>query len=332
MGYYSGFKYGTGVYYGPVCAISAVSPVEGPAPGGNSFVITGTGFDPRQWDDMFTAAALVLARWSDISFGGSVSTGPYHLGFSTSVVPASTAGILSVMQWYDVQGEVRVIISPVVSRPLSEIDVLVFTLSVDSSNYAEMYVRMDTAGNMMLHCETWVGGIMRDELKSPLVWTTGLATFKILRYGTDVYFVANGSVICRIPGFIATPASFMISTRNLSAAYDVDCTRVELFYYRPFAVFQNQPVHDTVIVSDNRARGLVPASRDITWQFAAYEGPVDVSIIGEGPTTSTDAYKYYYVAGMKSINSTQFSVEMSLINDAQLATPDGENKGFGGGY
>jgi len=69
MGYYSAFKYGTGVLYGPVTTISAVDPAEGPAPGGNAFVITGEGFDPRQWDDDFTGAVLDTVKWTDISSG-----------------------------------------------------------------------------------------------------------------------------------------------------------------------------------------------------------------------------------------------------------------------
>jgi len=332
MGYYSLFKYGTGVLYGPDTTISAVVPIEGPAPGGNAFVITGTGFDPRQWDDYFTGLVLDPVKWLDVSVGGSVSTGAYHLELFTGAVPGSTAGIESVMLWGSTQGEARVVISNPASLPLSDVDVFALTLWINATNYAEMYVRLDKFGVLKLYCEAWVGGVKSDELKSPLSWTTGLSVFKILRYNSDLYFIANGSVVCRLPGFLSTPAYFRMSSRNLAASYDASVTRVEWFYYRPFAVFQNQPVHDTVVVGDRRMRGRVTASRDVTWQFAAYEGSVDVSVVANSVVASPSAYKYYYVYGMKSIASTQAGLELSLINDAQLATPDGETKGLGEGY
>lgn len=332
MGYYSLFKYGTGVFYGPDTLISAVAPIEGPAPGGNDFAITGVSFDPRQWDDYFTGAILDVTKWTDVSVGGSVTTGAYHLELSTGAAPGSTSSIESVMLWDSTQGEARVILSPPASYPLSDVDVFVLSLWVDASNYAEMYVRLDSTGALKIYCETWVGGLKAEELKSPLDWSPGLSVFKILRYNSDVYFIANGTIICRIPAFLATIAHFCMSVRNLSAAYDVNSTRVEWFYYRPFAVFQNQPAHDTVVVGDRRMRGRVPESRDAQWQFAAYEGPVDVSVVSNGTAVSHDSYEYYYVYGMKSINSAQSGIEVSLINDAQLVTPDGEAKGLGEGY
>lgn len=332
MGYYSLFKYGTGVLYGPDTTIGSVTPIEGPAPGGNSFVIAGTGFDPRQWDDYFTGLVLDPAKWTDASVGGAVTTGAYHLSLSTGVGAGSTAEIESVMQWGSTQGEARVIISNPASPPLSDVDVFALTLWVNATNYAELYVRLDKYGGLKLCCEAWVGGLKSGELKSLLPWTTGLSVFKILRYNSDLYFIANGSVICRLPGFLTTSAYFRMSSRNLAAAYDVNVTRVEWFYYRPFAVFQNQPVHDTVVVSDKRIRGRVPESRDVTWQFAAYDGSVDVSVVANSAVTSPSAYRYYYVYGMKSINSSQAGVELSLINDPQLVTPDGELKGLGKGY
>ena len=309
-----------------------MSPIEGPAPGGNAFVITGTGFDPRQWDDYFTGLVLDPVKWTDVSVGGVVTTGVYHLDLSTGLVPGSSAEIESVMLWGSTQGEARVIIATPPVRPLTDVDLFVMTLYVNATNYAQMYVRMDSAGVMKLYCECWVGGLKSRELKAPLLWTPGLSMFKVLRYDADLYFIANGSVVCRLPGWLTTPATFRLGVRNLASAYDVDCTRVEWFYYRPFAVFQKQPVHDTVVVGDRRIRGLVPASRDVLWQFAAYDGPVDVSVIGNGPAVSPGAYRYYFVYGMKSINGVQSGVELSLINDAQLVTPAGAEKGLGEGF
>ena len=333
MGYYGLFKYGSGVLYGIATAISAVDPIEGPAPGGNKFVITGEGFDPRQWDDEFTGAILNPAKWTDISGGsGAITTGANHLGLTTGVVVGSVAGVQSVVQWGNTQGEIRAILATPVAQPPANVNVLEFQLYVDASNYVTVYLELTTTGVFTLHCESWMGGVMVDEFKNLTPWTVGLSMFKLLRWGTDIYLIANGSVIWRIRNFVTTAAYFQIYSANLTSAYDVNTVKVEWFYFRPFAVFQDQPVHDTVVVGDRRIRGIVTASRDVQWQAAAYEGLVDVSVVANGDDTSTDAYEYYYINGLKSINSVQSDVEMDVINDDQLVTPDGEDKGLGGGF
>ena len=191
---------------------------------------------------------------------------------------------------------------------------------------------MDPQGVLLLHCETWVGSIKSDELKSQVLWSLGLCTLKILRYGSDVYFIANGSVIWSTVKFVTDAAQFRITSENMSQDYDVNTLKVEWFYYRSYAVFQNQPVHDTVVVSDRRARGLVPASLDIRKKNAAYEGLVDVSMVGITKASTPSAYEYYFVKGLKAINEIQFDVGLDVINDPQLETPEGERKGLGGGY
>jgi len=191
---------------------------------------------------------------------------------------------------------------------------------------------MDINGVMRLYCESWLGGVKAAEMRIPVTWTTGLAVFKILRWGSTLYFYANGSLLWKVKNFISTLAYFQMYSENLTENYDVDIAKIEWFNYRSFAVFQNQPVHNTVIVSDSRMRGNVPASRDEQWQEAAYEGLVDATVVANGIITSTDAYRYYYVAGMKAINSVQSDIEMSLVNDPQIFTPDGETKGLGGGF
>jgi len=333
MGYYQLFKYGSGVLYGPQAVVHSVDPLEGPAPGGNRFVILGEGFDPRQWDDYFTGAVLDPLKWTDASTGsGSITVGADHLQMSTGTTPASIAGVQSVKQWGDTQGEVRMSLSAPTANPSSNVALFALNLFVDSSNFAAMVVYLSDEGNLRLECGVYVGGSPVDLLKIELPWTTGLSMFKILRWGTDVYFIANGSVVMRSVRYIVNPAHFVIYSFNGSASYDVDVARVEWFYYRPFAVFQNQPVHDTVVVSDKRVRGLVPASRDDAWQSAAYEGEVDVSVVGNDKATSRDSYRYYYVDGLRSINSAQSGVEMDIVNDTQLVTPSDASKGLGGGY
>jgi len=333
MGYYAGFKYGSGVLYGVTTTITGVDPDEGPAPGENDFVITGVGFDPRQWDDHFTDALLNVAKWTDLSAGGgAVTTGTNHLQLSTSAVAGASAGVQSVAQWGPAQGEARITVAPTTVYPAADVDVFVFSLWVDASNYSKMYLRMTSTGVMTLYCEVYAGGVLSDWLKAPLAWTSGLSIFKILRFGSAVYFYANGSLLFRSVKFVNTVGYFQMYSQNLTALYDVDLARVEWFYYRPFAVFQSQPVHDSVVVSDGRLRGVVPASRDDLYQSAAYEGSVDVSVVGNGPATDVDAYRYYYIDGLTSIDSVQADVTMSLVNDEQLVTPSGVNKGLGEGY
>ena len=332
MGYYSGFKYGSGVLYGITCEITSVSPDSGPSTGGTRFVMTGDGFDPREWDDDFTDV-LLTSKWSDLSAGGgSIYTGPDHLRMSTGATNSALAGVQSSAAWGDVQGEIRVILSTPVVFPISDVVVCRYSLWVDADNSAQMYITMDPQGALKLYCETRVGGIKSDELRSPLDWSLGLCTLKILRWGSDVHFIANGSVIWTTVKFVDSSASFRISSENLSQDYDIDTLKIEWFYFRPFAVFQNQPIHDTVIVSNKRARGLVPASRDIRFKRAAFKGLVDVSMVGTNTASVSDAYEYYFVDGLKAINVPQFATGLEIINDPQLETPAGDSKGLGGGY
>lgn len=327
------FKYGQGVLYGPSTMIDAVDPERGPSPGGNAFVLKGTGFDPRQWDDFFTGGILDPAKWVDISYGsGSVSTGPFHLELVTGATVSSAAAIESVAQWGSTQGEIRFTLPPITDYPTDIVVLMALTLWISANDYAEMRIELGTEpGTMVLRCEVYRGGVLADKLIKPLSWTTGMSMFKILRWGSDVYFYANGEEISRSIRFTNAAAKFRIYTTNGTTTYNLQGVRVQWFYYRPFAVFQNQPVHDSVVVSDFRMRGLVPASWDLRRQDAAYEGLVHVHVVGNGPYTKRDAYEYYYVDALKVINSAQTDTKFSIIDDPQLFTPEGEGKGLGGG-
>jgi len=334
MGYYAGFKYGSGVLYGIQTEIYSVDPDRGPSPGGNRFVITGSGFDPRLWDDTFVEPTLDTAKWVDLSSGGgSVYTGPEHLRMSTGSSAGDVAGIKSSATWGNVQCEVRAILATPMSYPATgSIVVCRFCLEVDAANYACMYITLDSTGALKLYCESWVGGVKSDEMRTQVEWSLGLCTLKILRWGADLYFIANGSVIWSTVKFLDSQAYFKITSENGDSDYDVNILKVEWFYYRTFVIFQNQPVHDTVVVSNKRVRGIVPESRDIRKKYAAYEGIVDVSAVGISSYTSSDAYEYYYVKGLKAINEIQFDIGLDIINDPQLETPEGERRGLGGGY
>jgi hypothetical protein len=332
---FSLFKYATGILYGWTTVFDTVSPVRGPSPGGNAFIITGSGLDPRSWDDLFMAPVLD-PKWVNISSGsGSVTTGAFHLQMETGATPGSVGGIESVYAWGDTQGEIRLILPPLLGYPTYPAVVVVsaLTLYVDANNYSEMRLELDSAGVLQLRCDVYVGGSLVDELVKPFSWTTGLVMLKILRWGSEVLFIANGEVIFDSVRFVNAAAKFRIWMSNPGAVYNLQGVRVEWFYFRPFAVWQDQPVHDTVVVSDTRMRGLVPPSRDERRKDAAYQGLVNVYVVGASGTLGKKAaYEYYYIDGLKLLNSAQTDITMSVIDDAQLVTPPNEQKGLGGGY
>lgn len=333
MAKFSTFKYTVGVLYGVTTAVSTVAPERGPSPGGNAFVLQGSGFDPRQWDDLFTGLILDPAKWADVSVNsGVVGTGAFHLELATGVVANSTAAIESVAQWGSTQGEIRFTLPPIAEYPPDVVTPMALTLWISANEYAEIRLDLGIApGTLVLRCEIYRGGILADELIRPLPWTTGLSTFKILRWGSDLYFYANGSEVFRSVRFTDAAAKFRVYMANGTTMYNLQGVRVQWFYYRPFAVFQDQPIHDSVVVSDFRMRGLVPASMDVKLQPAAYEGTVDVHAVGNGSHTKADVYEYYYVDALKVINSGQADTKFSIINDSQLFTPADASKGLGGG-
>jgi len=330
---YALFKYGTGVLYGPSTMLDVVDPERGPSPGGNPFILKGTGFDPRQWDDFFTGGVLDPSKWVDISYGsGSVNTGPFHLEMVTGSTASSAAAIESVALWGSTQGEIRFSLPVIREYPADVVTLMALSLWVGVNDYAEMRIEVGTEpGTLVLRCEVYRGGILADEMIKPLSWTTGTSMFKILRWNSDVYFYANGERVFKSVRFTSTAAKFRIYTTNGTTTYNLQGVRVEWFYYRPFAVFQNQPVHDTIVVSDFRMRGLVTPSMDDKRQPAAYKGLVDVHVVGNGVYTKSNAYEYYYLDALKVINSAQADTRFSIIDDAQLFTPQGEQKGLGGG-
>jgi|GEM_PF-5205800 len=332
---FSLFKYGTGILYGWTTVFDTLDPLRGPSPGGNAFTIAGSGLDPRSWDDLFMAPVLD-PKWLNISAGsGFVTTGPFHLQMETGVVSGSVSGVESVYAWGDTQGEIRLILPPLPGYPTYPAVVIVsaLTLYVDANNYAEMRLELGSAGALQLRCDVYVGGSLVDELVKPFSWTTGLAMLKILRWRDEVLFIANGEVIFDSVRFILDAAKFRIWMSNPGTVYNLQGVRIEWFYFRPFAVWQEQPIHDTVVVSDTRMRGVIPPSRDERRKDAAYQGLVNVYVVGaSGTLGKKDIYEYYYINGLKLLNSAQTDIRLSVIDDDQLVTPTGEQKGLGGGY
>ncbi len=240
------------------------------------------------------------------------------------------AGIESKTLWGNAQGEIRIVLPTVRVYPSAPVKLTALSLYVNATEYVIAYIEL-TSDTLQLRCEVYRGGALVDEMIVPLPWTTGVTMLKILRWGSDVYVYANGALVFRSVRFVSTTAKFRIISTNETTPYNLQGIRVEWFYFRPFAIFQNQPVHDTVVVSDNRIRGVVTPSRDVRWQEAAFEGLVDVSVVANGDYTKSNAYEYFFEDRFRVINSAQAESKLSFINDPQLRTPDGEQKGLGGG-
>ncbi len=326
MAKYSTFLYGSSILYG--ATIDYFGPNRGPSIGGNDFIITGAGLNPTQWDDDFLAGILDLVKWTDISAGsGAVTTGSAHLGLTTGATAGSVAGVESNQTWDDVQGEIRVIIPRIATFPLSTVTLINYMLRIDANNYASIRIDMDSAGAMTLICETYVSSVLINSYSAS--WTRGLSIFKILRLGDAVYYIANGEIIHKTIGFPLVSAPFRFYAYNAAALYDVFGVIVEYFKFRTFAVFGDQPVHDTVTVSHNRLRGIVVPSVDNKEQSAAFAGLVSLSVVSSTVLTSPEPYEYYYLDELRVINSEQSQTLLSFINDEQIKTKDGVKKGIG---
>lgn len=329
MAKYKTFLYSSSVLYGATIHMSSIYPDSGPSIGGNDFIITGSGFNPLIWDDEFTGVVLDVAKWVDISSGsGSIATGSSHLQLSTGVTGGSVAGVETVNTFTNFQFEVRTLIPNITNYPDTTVVLLDYRMYVDANNYASIRLDLDSDGDMTLYCETYVGGTRMNNYYSSS-WTRGLSVFKILRYGDSVYFIVNGSVVHKNVGVSTSLATIRMFSYNDAATYDVYNIIVEQFKYRSFVVFDDQPVHNTITVSDYRVRGLVCPSMDNKDRSAAHAGLVDVVIIGINKWTENDAYEYYFEDSLRVINSEQSDVKLSFINDDQIKTKTGVKKGIG---
>lgn len=328
---YSLFKYGTGVLYGLTTSVTNLSPDTGPSTGGNTFILTGAGFDPRIWDDLFTAGALDPTLWTDLTSGsGVLTTGSPSLSLSSGATAGSIAGVESLANWDNMQCEIRCTIPRYTIYPASEVRCIALELYVSATDLCRLSILCGTsAASIRILAEVYRGGNLVDSYTQS--WTSGTTLLKILRWGNDIYFIANGDILYRNYEFITDYATSRFYVDNVAENYDVYNTQIDWFYFRPFVVFGDQPVHDTVIVSNYRARGVVPPSIDLMHNEASYAGYVDCSIVGFDTITATDIYLYYYLKGLALIDSTAQSIKFSLVGDNQVVTPDNKSKGLGDG-
>ena len=328
MALYSTFVYAGGPLYGPSASIGTLSPARGPSTGGNAFVIDGSGFANAQWSSFFTGLVLDPLKFTDSSAGtGSATPGSPNLVLSSGAVAGGRGSVSSVATWTDAQAEAVIYLSPILAYPASEVVLSYMTLYVDASNYAVLGIALGTsASTLVIRAEVVRGGITIGTKE--VAWTTGTSNLKILRWGTSLYFYINGELFYKDERFVTTAARYILGCTNVAATYTASC-RVSAFYWRPFAVFDGRPAHDTTTVSEGRIRGLVPPSWDEKNQDAAYSGLVDVAVVGIGSFKVSDAYEYYYVDQLTIINSGSSDIKVSLLSDSLLQTPSTSLRGLG---
>jgi hypothetical protein len=328
MGIYSSFVYGSGVFYGPLSSISYITP-SGPTTGGANYVLTGTSLDVDTYNDDFSNPILSAILWTDISSGtGTVTSGSPGLLLNTGATAASYAGVETNSSFSNIQFGIKFYLSSFTSYPGSTVELISFISYVDATNYAKMSVQIgSTAASLDLVCEVYAGGLLVDSYTTE--WSLGYSTFNMARYGTNVYFVANGETIFTSRSFVTTTSTFRIYSYNGSSSYSIT-SLIDYFIEKTFVMFGVlQADLSPIVVSSTRLRGLTPPSIDDKDQLTAFAGTVDIYVINSSTTLySADAYEYYYVDKFKSLNSSQDSVVLSLVDDDQVVTPTTKNKGI----
>jgi hypothetical protein len=327
---FSTFKYHSGILYGGTPTFTSIDPDSGPSTGGQDFVIIGDAMLFETYDDTF--AILSGAKWTDASVGGgSVATGSSHLQLNTGAVAGGHAIVESLAAVNsDVQFEVKVNIPPQTIRPTSDVILFGLSLYIDANNAFNIGVIYDSTGAIQLRCYTYVGSTIRSS--QSIDWTTGISTFKILRFYSDVYFYANGSLVFfSKEGKANTDAFIRMGSSNGASNYDIVNVVVEYIVNRPFVVFDDQVVHDTIAVSDTRLRGHTPPSMSAKDISAAFAGLVTVYVCSSDTLVSRSAYEYYFVDDLILNDDTQFSTKLGLIGDSTVRTPTGYTRGLGEG-
>lgn len=331
MAKYSTFIYNTAVLYGWTTGITSIFPDSGPSIGGEDFVVVGEGFDYDLYDDDFTAVTLNLAKWTDISSGtGSVATGTYHLQLNSGATASGIGGIEMVGTHLDTQFEARINVPSFNSvYPSATVNLFTISLYVDANNYANLELNLYANKDLKLETNVYKGGIQVSSYSED--WTVGLSVLKLLRFGTDVYFYANGALFASTKQFVTTAANFRFFVDNRTANYSIIGTIVESIESKTFVAFDNQVVHDPTMVSGVRLRGITPASVDAKGTSAAYQGLVDISVVAGETKISTDSYEYVYLDGLTLLDDSQSSVKISIIDDDTVRTPSDDSIGLGGG-
>ena len=328
MTIFGSFLYGSGVLYGATIAVGSVSPPRGPSTGGNAFVLTGTGFTLASFDDDFTGAVLDPALWTDISTGtGAITVGSTHLTLSTGATAGSYSGVESIPVVNNFQIEANVNIPRITQYPSSDVSFFTLTFYVDALNYASMSVNVgSTSGDVTLLCQTVIGGVVTSTYEGD--WSTGVSTFRILRWNSKICFYANGSEVYACTGFTAANATYRLFAYNGSANYSVSGVVVNYYASKPYVVFGDSHVADTVVVSPTRVRGTVPPSIDDFNNEAGYAGLVTVYFVSASVGSIPDGYEYYFEKKLVLVNNQQDDLVLSIVDDSIVRTPEDVRRGL----
>lgn len=330
MAKFSTFIYHSGILYGATMALDSISPNRGPSTGGTLFIAEGASFSFPTFDDDFIDASLDTSKWTDISTSsGTAVTGASHLVLDTGSTATSVAGLIMDYAARDTQFETRVNIPPVLANPTAAVNLFTIAKYVDATNYATMSVNLSSIGEVTLDITLFVNNTVKEVF--PLAWTTGISTFKILQWGTSLYFYANGILILETKQFVNSVGAYQFYCSNQTAAYTISNVVVEYVLNRPFAAFDAQVVHDLVLVSESRVRGLTPPSMNFKDVIAAYSGLVDVSIVSSSVVTGTDFFEYYFEDRLTVEDNTQFDMKISDITELTVRTPYLAKRGLGSG-
>ena len=102
---------------------------------------------------------------------------------------------------------------------------------------------------------------------------------------------------------------------------------VNSFSSKPFAVFGDTPVFDTVTVSDNRARGIVPPSLDLYGTEAGYAGLITVYFVSASVSSLSNGYEYYFEKDLVLVSNQQDDIVLSIV-DPIVRTPANVRRGL----
>jgi len=327
---YSTFVYGSGVLYGPTIDFTDVLPATGPSTGGQNIVIIGEGFDYTSFDDDFTGVGLDGAKWTDISAGtGSVTTGANHLVLTSGAVAAGTGGIEMKTTFDNTQYECKVNIPRPTVYPLSEVHIFTMQLYADANNHSTMSIILSTDKLFYLEVKITHGGSAVETYRES--WTYGVSTFKILNWIDDTYFYANGSLFMKSKKHTRDVDTWRFYTTNDAATYDIDGVILEYVECKPFIMFDDRPIHDAVVVSDYRIRGVTPPSENVYGKDGAYAGLVAITVVAGTTSMDLDAYTYYYVDELIALDDTANTVKVNIVGDSTIKTPLTVARGLGEG-
>ena len=330
MAKFSTFLYHTGVLYGETMALDSISPATGPSTGGTPFILSGVAFEFTTFDDYFIGGSLDPVKWVNACTGtGALATGATHLVLSTGFSAGSISGVQMDNTSRNSQYEIRVNIPPIPFNPTATIELVTLSKNVDANNYALLSIRCSSTGSITLASEIYRSGSLL--VSESIDWTVGISTLKILQWYGNIYFYANGSLVYSSKSFPSSLGSYSVYSYNGAAAYDVHDIIVEYVLNRPYAAFDNQIVHDLIVVSDTRARGVTPPSIDYKDNIAGFAGLVDVAIVSSATISQSDFFDYYFVDKLTMVDNSQFTMKISDITDDSVRTPGTYNKGLGDG-